>query len=1067
MKPFIFLSSILWFLTVLALCFCCCALGDYENSTHVLCIESERTSLLQFKTDLVDGANRLFSWTASNYDCCKWVGVVCNKVTGHVVEIRLGGPDDGLPGHCHGPYDTDAELEAASKLMLGGNINPSLLSLKHLIHLDLSCNDFGGIPIPGFIASLQNLRYLNLSMSQFDGKIPHQLGNLTMLHSLDLRFGKVWQSPFPVENLHWLSSLHMLQHLDLSGYDLSRERDWLHVMNGLPSLLELRLSFCSLPQIPHQLHTVNFTSLSVLDLSTNIFSDSFLPRWIFNLTSLVSLDLTNCFFQNLDLGIGVGFQKLTSLRILRVSGNDVMNHSSLLKGVSSLTDLVSLDLASCYLTSPILPDLQNMSSLVSLDLSNNDINETLPNSLANLCNLRFVALQANHFLGSMSKLLQNFCECESPKLESLGLWGNLLFGYLPHKLGHLNKLVYLDLGFNYISGQIPNAIELALSSNNFISGQIPDSIGSLSNLETLMLNGKSISGPIPSSIGRLSSLKRLDLSNNQLTGSLPRGLGHLNKLTFLFVDNNLLNGSLTVHHFTNLTALTTLKAENNKLTFHPSVENWVPSFQLKVLRIGSWNLGPSFPSWLRFQKNLTELDIADANILDRMPDWFWTTFSRIEFLNLSHNSIQGKLPRDLGFLSTEAVVDLSHNLFEGPLPGSFNLPDIEFLDLSMNQLSGSLEKFLCPRIHDPRQLKLLNLANNNLSGVIPDCWVIWDSLNFVNFENNRLSGGIPESVGQVSSLRSLNMRKNNLSGKLPVSVLSSKSLLIIDLAENKLTGITQSPNRRKATKLKLLNLRMNKLEGKFPFELCRLTSIQILDLADNNLTGNVPTCFSNFSIMSGKQSSSPIILYDEFVQNQVWGSASLVTKGREYSYNTILYLVTALDLSGNKFSGDIPNKLTDLMGLRYLNLSGNKLTGRIPKNIGDMQLLESLDLSSNLLQGGIPLSVSNMTFLNWLNVSYNNLTGRIPTSTQIQSFNESSFIGNRLCGPPLQKCRLQTNGDRPIREANEVDWVLIACLVAGFFFGFWVVVGPLAINEVWRLAYFGFLYKVWRKLWCK
>ncbi|KAJ9540183.1 hypothetical protein OSB04_026689 [Centaurea solstitialis] len=1027
------------------LCSCCSSLGDNENSTdHVRCIESERTALLKFKSDLIDGANRLSSWTASNDDCCKWAGVVCNNVTGHVQEIRLGGPDDGLHGHCHGPYDTDAEFEAASKQMLGGNINPSLLSLNQLNHLDLSCNDFGGIPIPGFIASLQNLKYLNLSMSQFDGQIPRHLGNLTMLRTLDLRYG-LWQSSFPVKNLHWLSSLRTLQHLDLSGYDLSGERDWLHVINGLPSLLELRLASCSLPQIPHNLNTVNFTSLSILDLSYNTFTDSFLPRWIFNLTSLVSLDLTNCFFHDLDPGVGVGFQKLKSLRILHVSGNDVMNHSSLLKGVSSLTNIVSLDISTCSLTRSILHDLRNMSSLVSLDLSNNKINESLPTSLVNICNLRFVALQSNHLFGSVSELLQNFCECKTSKLESLGFWGNYLVGYLPEKVGVLKNLVTFDLGFN------------------FLTGRIPDSIGNLPNLKMLVLNANSITGPIPNSIGRLSSLQWLDLSNNLFTRSLPNSLGTLQNLKFFSVYNNLLNGSVTVRHFANLTALTTLRAENNKLTLHQSVENWVPPFELEVLRIGSWNLGPRFPSWLRFQRNLTEIDISNSNISDVMPDWFWTTFSAIEFLNISHNRIQGKLTQDLGFLATNAVVDLSDNRFDGPLPDSFNRPDIDFLDLSTNHISGSLEKFLCPKVEEPRQLKLLNLANNNLSGIIPDCWVNWDSLFVLNFENNRLSGGIPDSVGEVTSLRSLNMRKNNLSGKLPVSVMSSKSLLIIDLAENKLTGITQSPNRRKATKLKLLNLRLNKLEGKFPFELCRLTSIQILDLADNNLTGNVPTCFSNYSIMSGKQSSSPIILYDEFVQNQVLGSASLVTKGRESSYSTILYLVTTLDLSGNKFSGHIPDKLMDLVGLRYLNLSGNQLSGSIPQSIGDMRLLESLDLSSNLLQGGIPSSMSNLSFLNWLNVSYNGLTGRIPTSTQIQSFNESSFVGNRLCGPPLRdSCGLPTNGDELIGEENnhEVDWVLLVCLVFGFFFGFWVVVGPLAVSKAWRLEYFGFLYKI-------
>ncbi|KAI3816124.1 hypothetical protein L1987_15814 [Smallanthus sonchifolius] len=390
MKPFMILSSysplcILWFLTVLALNFSCYQCN--ESSNHVLCIKSERAALLRFKTDLIDGGNRLSSWSVYNKDCCKWAGVVCNNITGHVQELHLGGPNDGLHGHCHGSYDTDTEFEAASKQMLGGNINPSLVSLKQLNYLDLSCNDFGGIPIPIFIASLENLRYLNLSTSQFDGQVPEQLGNLTMLRVLDLRYG-LWGSNFPVKNLHWLTNLHALQHIDLSGYDLSNEHKWLQVMTCFPSLIELRLASCSVTQIPRHLNTMNFTSLSVLVLSYNSFDSSFMPGWIFNLTSLISMDLTNCFFHNLVPGVDPGFHKLTSLRILYVSSNDVMNDSSVLKGVSRLGNLVSLDMSTCGLSSPILHDLQNMSSLVSLDLSNNRIIEKLPTSLVNLCNLR-------------------------------------------------------------------------------------------------------------------------------------------------------------------------------------------------------------------------------------------------------------------------------------------------------------------------------------------------------------------------------------------------------------------------------------------------------------------------------------------------------------------------------------------------------------------------------------------------------------------------------------------------------------------------------------------------------
>ncbi|KAJ9553195.1 hypothetical protein OSB04_017240 [Centaurea solstitialis] len=131
-------TSGLWFLFASSLCsFCFCT----QNINNILCIPNERSVLLQFKNNLIDRANRLSSWAGQN--CCRWSGVVCDNSTGHVHEIRLRGPDDGIRGHCHGSYDTDEEFIEALKQMLGGTISPSLINLKQLRHLDLSCNDFG------------------------------------------------------------------------------------------------------------------------------------------------------------------------------------------------------------------------------------------------------------------------------------------------------------------------------------------------------------------------------------------------------------------------------------------------------------------------------------------------------------------------------------------------------------------------------------------------------------------------------------------------------------------------------------------------------------------------------------------------------------------------------------------------------------------------------------------------------------------------------------------------------------------------------------------------------------
>ncbi|KAF5808434.1 putative non-specific serine/threonine protein kinase [Helianthus annuus] len=121
-----------------------------------------------------------------------------------------------------------------------------------------------------------------------------------------------------------------------------------------------------------------------------------------------------------------------------------------------------------------------------------------------------------------------------------------------------------------------------------------------------------------------------------------------------------------------------------------------------------------------------------------------------------------------------------------------------------------------------------------------------------------------------------------------------------------------------------------------------------------------------------------------------------------------------IDLSSNNLTGHIPSELMSLMELKSLNLSRNQLSGSIPEKIGNMKELISLDLSVNRLSGELPMSLSSLHFLSSFNVSFNNLTGRIPTGTQLQSFGESSFFGNKLCGAPLT----ETNGCERVKAAT-------------------------------------------------
>ncbi|KAJ0729997.1 putative non-specific serine/threonine protein kinase [Helianthus annuus] len=627
------------------------------------------------------------------------------------------------------------------------------------------------------------------------------------------------------------------------------------------------------------------------------------------------------------------------------------------------------------------------------------------------------------------------------------------------------RVALLDLSSRGLTGTLSPSIgnlsflrELSLKNNSF-SGEIPPEIGHLFRLQKLRLHNNSFTGNIPATIMNCSNLQVLHLGDNKLVGKIPDGIGSLSLLNFLIVHDNILEGGIPLF-IANLTLLVTLS-------------------------LADCQLGGSFPDVFQRLTNLKRLALAGNNLTGTIPPSLYNC-SSLEQVFLDENQLTGRLPLNLGSLMPHLVVlslgnnhiegifldippklevlDLRSNNFWGKLPSLSNDSSLIILALSNNFFVGSLHNLVCS--NGVKMIGVLDLGDNNLSGDIPQCWEKWSSLYFLSLRNNNLSGEFPRTLGSVTSLQLLNMRGNKILGRIPSSLMNLSNLKILQLGRNELVGNIPTWIGTKLTFLRILNLRSNNFYGSIPLQLCYLSHAQILDLAHNNLSGNIPRCFNNFSVLAGIETSLEVQFSFSFGGGSSIVSDSLVMKGREDTYTVFLEIVKLLDLSSNNFSGEIPNELMALQELISLNLSRNQLTGNIPDKIGDMKALESFDLSLNRLSGELPMSLSKLNFISIFNVSYNKFTGRVPTSTQIQSLNESNFIGNKLCGAPLISDCKQLNVPDTLGDQKEdnrshgSDWGLIISIVLGFIIGFWVLVASLIVNKSWRIAYF----RLWGKL---
>uniref|UniRef100_A0A0D3FM82 Receptor kinase-like protein Xa21 n=1 Tax=Oryza barthii TaxID=65489 RepID=A0A0D3FM82_9ORYZ len=549
---------------------------------------------------------------------------------------------------------------------------------------------------------------LNLANQGLSGQIAFSIGNLTVLHTLNLSNNQF------VGQIPPLNNLQKLQFLDLSR-------------NSLDGVIPDSLTNCS--------------NLRELNLHTNFIAGTIPPK-IGSLSKLVQLAV---FSNNLTGTIPTTIRNCTRLERLDLGSNQL--EGIIPDELGHLSNISMLFLGGNWLSGGIPASLFQLSALRILDLDTNMLNKTLPPNMGDLLpNLQKLNLAGNMFEGQIPDSLGN-----ASGLDWIGLSENKFSGKVPSSFGKLSKLYSLNLGHNMLEARdsqswaFLNALTncsllqvLSLVQNN-LEGVIPNSVGNLSpRLQTLAMGWNYLSGEVPPSISNLNGLTTLGLRSNNLSGKIGEWIGNIENLQVLHLQENNFVGPIP-SSIGDLTELLSLVLAKNKFEgpIPPKLGNLRQIAQLNL----SYNkLEGSIPQDILTLPRLRKCALSYNNLNGTIPADL-SKLQQLTDLYLSSNALNGDIPDSLGQCGSLQTIQMDQNFLTGNIPVSFaNLTSISNLNLSHNNLSGTIPVTLSGL----RYLTQLDISYNHLNGKVPGNGV-FENATAVSLQGNwGLCGGATE-----------------------------------------------------------------------------------------------------------------------------------------------------------------------------------------------------------------------------------------------------------------------------------------------------------------------------------
>ncbi len=832
---------------------------------------------------------------------------------------------------------------------------------------DLNLNNNGLIGnIPDEIGALCELETLRLTNNQgLSGNIPTSLINLVNLTLLDLQ-GNGLTGNMPQEV--WM--LPVLSHLNLSRNSFSG--DIPIIPTSLPNLTEVYLNdnwdngvggFESIPQ-----SIVNLTGVEVLWLFWNDMTGSILPQEIWDLNTLVDLNIAVC---NLDGYIGSGIGNMSNLFKLDCQLNNLTDATHLIpEAIWELPVLNYLSLRdNNFATTTLTSKMWEAPALETLHLMENGFDQDLPEINSSYTNnvLKTFLFQDCNFSSLPSNIDQ------LAVLEKLNGTNNDMTGeVLPIVMGNINSLITVDLANCQLSGQIPtgmtglsNLTKLELGGNK-LNYTVPDFSSTNPNLNLYIENNQFTFDGIeinaqnwPAGGGVLSyspqALIPITQNGNKLEVS-PGGTSSNNNYQWYRNGAMFSNdasptitqaGTYYVEITNSVATDLTLVSDNIVVTNPTSCCTDLACDRLALIEIYNATGGPN-GDW-----------VNDWDLNTYVDTWYGVTVTnnRVTELELQ-NGLTGSIPVEVGSLCELELLSFKDNPdLSGNIPSSIeNLQNLTYLDLQGGDLGGSFP----PEIWTLSNLEVLRLnGNTNLSGTIPDIPVGDNLPNLIELRlENCGFNSTPQSFVNLPALEDFRITNNPMTGfTFPADFWSLTNLRVISMNNCGLSG-SILPAIGGMTNLESLTLQINNFTGNLPSEVWTSTNLWYLGVDSNPMDGDIPdfpsTSRPNLTHLYLGRSN-----FTDFPAN--FGSVPNLE---------VFQLTDCISLAGKT----IPNDLYTCSHLELIDFNGCELDGQVSSQISQIPSLKFVYLERNNFENPVPL-FSNVAANNGdVGLNYNQFT---------------------------------------------------------------------------------------------